>query len=164
MSTTYPRAITHIGVTVTDMDKAVTWYGEILGFRLLAGPIDLVGDDSHFGLLARDIFGEHFRSGKLAQLTGGNGVCIELFSFSDPPGEMRENTFEYWKSGIVHFTVIDPEVETLVERIVATGGRMRSKIWTMFPGKPYKICYCEDPFGNIVEVYSHSTEQAWSNL
>ena len=164
MSSLYPRAITHIGVTVTDIDKAIAWYGEVLGFRLLAGPIDLVGDDSHFGMLARDIFGEAFGSGKLAQLAGVNGVCIELFSFSNPRAEARENNFEYWKVGIAHFTIIEPEIEAFAERISSTGGKVRSKVWTMFPGKPYKICYCEDPFGNIIEVYTHSTEQAWSNL
>jgi catechol 2,3-dioxygenase-like lactoylglutathione lyase family enzyme len=162
--TLYPRAITHIGITVPDMETAIAWYGEILGFQLLAGPLDLVGDDSHFGALARDIFGDQFRSGKLAQLTSGNGVCIELFSFSDPAGTKPENNFEYWKSGLMHFTVIEPEVEALAKRIAASGGKIRSKVWTMFPGKPYQICYCEDPFGNIVEIYSHSTEQAWSNL
>jgi catechol-2,3-dioxygenase len=33
----------------------------------------------------------------------------------------------------------------------------------LFPDKPYKLAYCEDPFGNIIELYTHSTEQIWSN-
>ena len=36
-------------VTVTDLDKAVRWYREILGFHVIAGPAELVGDDSPFG-------------------------------------------------------------------------------------------------------------------
>ena len=32
-----------------------------------------------------------------------------------------------------------------------------------FPGeKPYKMVYCEDPFGNIVEIYTHSYELVYS--
>jgi catechol 2,3-dioxygenase-like lactoylglutathione lyase family enzyme len=27
----YPRSFSHIGITVTDLEKAVTWYQEILG-------------------------------------------------------------------------------------------------------------------------------------
>ncbi len=79
MADSYPRSITHVGLTVTDMGKAIRWYGEVLGYRLLAGPVELVADDSHFGKLARAIFGPHFRSGRLAQLAGANGVGIELF-------------------------------------------------------------------------------------
>lgn len=45
-----------------------------------------------------------------------------------------------------------------MQRIVVTGGKQRSKIWQLFADKPYKIVYCEDPFGNIVEIYSHSVE------
>ena len=28
--------------------------------------------------------------------------------------------------------------------------------------KPYRMVYCEDPFGNIVELYSHSYELTYS--
>lgn len=163
MADLYPRAITHVGVSVPDMEKAIRWYGEVLGFRLLAGPVELVADESHFGLLCRDIFGEGFRRGKLAQLSGGNGVGVELFQFDDPPSVTRADNFEYWKSGIFHFTIIEPAIEDLVAKIASTGGKCRSQVWTLYPDKPYKIAYCEDPFGNIVEIYTHSTEQTWSN-
>ena len=49
MTNAWPRALTHVGVTVTDLDKAVRWYREILGFHVIAGPAELVGDDSPFG-------------------------------------------------------------------------------------------------------------------
>jgi hypothetical protein len=31
------------------------------------------------------------------------------------------------------------------------------------PGSGKKICFCEDPFGNVIEIYSHSYEQFWAN-
>jgi hypothetical protein len=32
-----------------------------------------------------------------------------------------------------------------------------------FPGeKPYRMVYMEDPFGNILEIYSHSYELTYS--
>jgi catechol 2,3-dioxygenase-like lactoylglutathione lyase family enzyme len=160
----YPRIITHVGVTVTDLDKAIRWYGEILGFPLLAGPADLVADDSHFGQIARDVFGSQFRRGRLALLRGSNGVSIELFQFDEPTSTRQADNFEYWKASIMHFTVVDPDLEALVKKIAETGGKARGKVWTLFPGKPYKMAYCEDPFGNIIEIYTHSTEQTWSNI
>ena len=58
---------------------------------------------------------------------------------------------------------VEPEIEAKAQRIAATGGKVRGKVWQLFPDKPYKIVFCEDPFGNIIELYSHSTEQTWSN-
>ena len=58
---------------------------------------------------------------------------------------------------------VDPDIEATAKKIEATGGKVRSKIWKLFPDKPYKIVYCEDPFGNTFELYTHSTEQIWSN-
>jgi catechol 2,3-dioxygenase-like lactoylglutathione lyase family enzyme len=159
----YPGAITHVGVTVTDLDHAIRWYREIFGFQVLIGPVDLAGDESHRGHILRDIFGADFQKCRLAHLFGANGVCIELFQFDDPKSEARESNFDYWKTGIFHLAIVEPEIETVVQRIAETGGKRRSAVWTLFPDKPYKLAYCEDPFGNIIELYTHSTEQIWSN-
>ena len=33
-----------------------------------------------------------------------------------------------------------------------------------FPGKkPYRMCYVEDPFGIVFEIYSHSYELTYSD-
>jgi catechol-2,3-dioxygenase len=33
----------------------------------------------------------------------------------------------------------------------------------LVPGSGRKFCFCEDPFGNIIEIYSHNYEQFWAN-
>lgn len=38
------------------------------------------------------------------------------------------------------------------------GVKQRSNIWEIIPNKGYKISFCEDPFGNIIEIYSNSFE------
>lgn len=74
-----------------------------------------------------------------------------------------ENNFEYWKTGVFHFWVQDPNVEELAERIVAAGGKKRMEKPRYYPGeKPYRMIYMEDPFGNILEIYSHSYELIYS--
>ena len=58
----------------------------------------------------------------------------------------------------------DPDVEGLVERIVAASGKQRMPVRYYFPDeKPYRMVYCEDPFGTIVEVYSNSYELTYSS-
>ncbi|MEC9444741.1 MAG: VOC family protein, partial [Pseudomonadota bacterium] len=87
---------------------------------------------------------------------------VEIFEFKNQ--ENPENNFEYWKTGIFHFCVQDPNVEALAERMVAAGGKKRmEKPRYYYPGeKPYRMIYMEDPFGNIVEIYSHSYELIYS--
>ncbi|MGL6367098.1 VOC family protein [Aeromonas veronii] len=98
---------------------------------------------------------------RIAHLSTGDKIGIELFEF--PNSERRENNFEFWKSGVFHFSVQDPDVEGLTARIVAAGGKQRMPVREYYPGeKPYRMVYMEDPFGNIVEIYSHSYELTYS--
>jgi lactoylglutathione lyase family protein len=111
--------------------------------------------------MCKDVFGNGFGSFKIAHLVTSDGVGVELFEFrgAEPPSP----DFEYWKSGVFHFCVQDPDVEGLAERIVAAGGKQRMPVRHYYPGdKPYRMVYCEDPFGNIVEIYSHSYELTYS--
>ncbi len=162
MSTT-PRALDHVGISVPDIDAAVAWYRDVLGCYVLMEPIEAVGDDSHFGQICRDIFGEAFGSMKMAHLATADGVGIELFQFIDPANEQPE-PFTYWRTGIFHIAITDPDIEGMVRRIADSGGRQRSKVWSLWPDKPYKVCYCEDPWGTIVEVSSHPYAVIWSNF
>lgn len=159
----YPRAFSHIGITVTDLDKAVEWYQQLLGCYVLMPQTEILEDDSQIGRLCTDIFGTGFKSFRIAHLTTCDGIGLELFAFANPKSERRENNFEYWKTGIFHFCVTDPDIEGLAKRIAESGGKHRSQIWRLFPDRPYKMTYCEDPWGNILEIYTHSYEQIYSN-
>jgi catechol 2,3-dioxygenase-like lactoylglutathione lyase family enzyme len=163
VSLPYPRALTHVGLTVTDLDGAVRWYQEVLGFRVVFGPVDLVSDETHFGRICQDLFGSAFGKGRLVHMTGANGVVIEVFEFERPKSIAPDDNFQYWKNGVFHLCFVEPEIETMAKRIADSGGKQRSRVWPLFADKPYKIVYCEDPFGNIIELNSHSTEQVWSN-
>ena len=158
----YPRNFSHIGLSVPDLDKAVKFYTDVLGWYTIMEPSDVHNDDSAIGQMCRDVFGDEWETFRIAHLSTGDKIGVELFEF--PHNEQPENNFEYWKTGIFHFCVQDPNVEALAERMVAAGGKKRmEKPRYYYPGeKPYRMIYMEDPFGNIVEVYSHSYELIYS--
>ena len=160
----YPKAFSHIGISVPDIEKAVDWYSNVLGFNVLMGPTQNDGDDTHIGRLNKGVFGKDFYKSKVAHLSTSNGIGIELFEFIEPKAKIPENNFEYWKCGTFHFCLVDPNIEELAKLIKETGGKVRSSICNLFPDKPYKMVYCEDPFGNTFEVYTHSYEQFFSNI
>ncbi|MDG5472294.1 lactoylglutathione lyase family protein [Jeotgalibacillus sp. ET6] len=159
--TTYPRNFSHIGLSVPDLDAAVTFYKEVFGWYILMEPSPVYNDDTPIGQMCRDVFGKDWEEFRIAHLSTGDKIGIELFEF--PQSEKPDNNFEYWKTGIFHFCVQDPDIEGLVKKILAHGGKQRMPIREYYPNdKPYKMVYVEDPFGNIFEIYTHSYEMTYS--
>jgi catechol 2,3-dioxygenase-like lactoylglutathione lyase family enzyme len=146
-------AITHVGLTVPDLDGAVDWYSDLLGLEPLGDPIAVRAHEGHAGVVAADVLGTHFGSFRQAHLAGANGVAIELFEFE--PARRQP--------GLSHLCLVVPDVRRTAARIATSGGRRSSDVWEIFRGEPYLTCYCEDPFGTTVELYSHSHERTYAN-
>jgi catechol 2,3-dioxygenase-like lactoylglutathione lyase family enzyme len=158
---TTPLAFNHVGITVPDIDRAVDWYCSVLGFRLIFRRLMQYQPQVPE---VREIFGPRFERAYQAHLLSANGVGIELFQFLDPAVAASNDNFQYWRTGIFHICITDPDLDELVARIVAGGGRQRTKIWSFLPGRPYRLVYCEDPFGNIIEAFSHSYAETFANM
>lgn len=158
----YPRTFSHIGLSVPNLEKAVEFYKDVLGWYVLMEPTEIKKDESAIGIMCNDVFGENWESFKIAHLSTGDKIGVEIFEF--PNNVDRDDNFEYWKTGLFHFCIQDPDIEGLVKRIVDHGGKQRMPIREYYPNeKPFKMCYVEDPFGNIFEVYSHSYEMTYSS-
>lgn len=149
-----PAPIGHVGVTVPDVDAAVEWYREAFGWELIAGPFDVDGGDPGIADQLRDVFETDEVDFRQAHLEAGPGLALELFEFRTPPTAAAAG-FEFDRAGPFHLCVVEPEIEALVERIEAAGGRRRTAIRPIFPGEPYRFCYCEDPFGLAIEIATH---------
>ena len=161
MSAVYPRNFSHIGLSVPDLEQAVEFYTEVMGWYLIMPPTEIREDNSAIGIMCTDVFGDHWGSFRIAHLSTGDRIGVEIFEF--PNHETPKNNFEYWKTSVFHFCVQDPDVEGLAERIVRHGGKQRMPVRYYYPGeKPYRMVYMEDPFGNILEIYSHSYELVYS--
>jgi catechol 2,3-dioxygenase-like lactoylglutathione lyase family enzyme len=159
---TYPRVMGHIGVAVGDIEAAFEWYRDVLGFTPVMEPDRVVAGEEHFGELAMDAVGEDFGEMKIAHMATGNHVGFELFEFEG----VEDTEPNALQPGVTHFCVQDPDMDEAVERIVENGGeQLSSKIWDIFPDRSdYQMCYCADPWGNIVELHSQGYEHMHSNL
>ena len=163
MADTHALTMNHVGVSVPDIDAAVSWYRDTLGFTVLMEAVEVRNDGSHFGTMAAEICGPRFGGMKLAHMASGDGVGLELFQFIEPAHERRADTMEYWKNGFFHLALTHRDVPAMVQRIVEAGGKQRSQVWTVFEGEDVQVCYCEDPFGNVLEIISHRYEQIFAN-
>jgi len=159
---TYPRSFSHIGITVPDLEEAVKFYQETLGWYLIMNPTEVKEEtDSAIGQMCIDVFGSGWGSFRIAHLSTSDKIGIELFEFKN--NEKPQAEFTPYQTGVFHFCVQDPDVEGLAKKIVENGGKQRMPVREYYPGeKPYRMVYMEDPFGNILEIYSHSYELHYS--
>lgn len=156
-----PRSFSHIGLSVPDVDAAVRFYTDVLGFYTIMKPTDVVEDDSDIGRMCTDVLGPGWRKLRIAHLSTADRIGIELFEFDR--NHTPDENLAYRRHGMFHFAIQDPDLEGLLERIVAAGGRQRMPVREYFPGeKPYRMVYVEDPFGIVFELYSHSYELTYS--
>lgn len=119
-------------------------------------------NDTAIGQMCIDVFGEGWGSFKIAHLSTSDTIGIELFEFLQNVTPKHE--FNPYQTGIFHFCVKDPDIEGLVQKIVKAGGKQRMPIREYYPNdKPFKMCYVEDPFGIVFEIYTHSYELTYSS-
>lgn len=158
---TAPRSFSHIGLSVPDLDAAMKFYAEVMGFYVIMNPTEVVEDDSDIGRMCTDVFGAGWSRLRIAHLSTADRIGIELFEFDG--NYAPSDNLDYRRHGVFHFCVQDPDVEGLAQRIVAAGGKQRMPVREYYPGeKPYRMVYVEDPFGNVFEIYSHGYELTYS--
>ncbi|WP_323802903.1 lactoylglutathione lyase family protein [Sulfitobacter litoralis] len=156
-----PRSFSHIGLSVPDLDQAVQFYADILGFYVIMQPTEIVEDHSDIGQMCTDVFGAGWGRLRIAHLATADRIGIELFEFED--NHAPADPLNFRQHGTFHFAIQDPNLEDLLAKIIAAGGKQRMPVREYFPNdKPYRMVYVEDPFGIVFELYSHSYELTYS--
>lgn len=159
-----PEAVSlnHIAHTVPDIDAAVEWYRDVLGFEIATPPRTVRGGDGKLASRFADIVGE-FTAVKMAHLRDGKGTGFELFeyeSLSDEGDSGERRSEENWphRPGINHFAVTCTDIESLVHRVLDNGGDQYTEIWEINPEIGHRVAYLLDPWDNVIEASSHSFE------
>ena len=68
-SSVYPKTINHIAVSVSNLEEAMKWYTEILGFTVINPPVEIVADDFLIGIEMKDIHGPKLKKMRMAWLS-----------------------------------------------------------------------------------------------
>ncbi|HSI66340.1 MAG TPA: VOC family protein [Planococcus sp. (in: firmicutes)] len=152
--------ITHVGLAVPDLDKAIDWYKKVFNFYVMAGPFEFDDKDENSDTMSQDLQGLEVKKMRNVHLMSLGGVGIELFEFQDPPFKEEANSPH---AGFFHICLIVDDLVDTIERVVQHGGKQRSKIWNVNKGKNHYLVYTEDPFGHILELYTRSTSEIYGN-
>lgn len=154
--------LNHVGLTVPDVDAAIRWYTEVFGFRSIMGPRVLRAGSAATAETG-ELFGDDFRVAYQAHLLTGAGAGIELFQFVEPQAEIRAPGLGNLRPGPWHLCLTELDVEAAAARIVIAGGAQLAPVQDFVPGRPWRLVYCADPWGTVLEIMSHSYAEVFAN-
>jgi catechol 2,3-dioxygenase-like lactoylglutathione lyase family enzyme len=140
------RGIHHVSVVVSDMDKMLAFYTDVLGFTRAAG-ISWEGGQPEVD----EIIGVESSSADVVILRAGNAY-LEIFKYHAPPGKVVDPTHSPVDTGIRHFAFDVVDIESEYERLLALGVEFNCPPREVeVEGHPLKAVYFRDPEGNILE-------------
>ena len=103
-----PRSFSHIGLSVPDLDQAVKFYADVLGFYVIMQPTEVVEDGSDIGQMCTDVFGEGWGRLRIAHLATADRIGIELFEFDG--NHAPADPLNFRQHGTFHFAIQDPNL------------------------------------------------------
>lgn len=142
------RAIDHVGVTVADLDRALEFWCDRLGLRLL-NRVTETGDD------IAALIGEDFVEIEIADLDAGDGRIVELIRYIRPAGRpVRARSSD---PGSAHIALRVDDLDAALDRLWGSHARQISRRPVVLhdPGGAWDgvaCCYLADPDGNIIEL------------
>jgi catechol 2,3-dioxygenase-like lactoylglutathione lyase family enzyme len=139
--------VDHVGLTVTDLDRSVKFYTEVLDCDVV------VAQEKRGGYLAA-IVGYPDADVKMAHLQPpGGGQRIELFQYRNPVSRPRD--LEPRNVGNAHLCFVVDDVDALYQRVVSRGAETFSAPVEVDTGvnKGGAAFYMRDPDGITLEIF-----------
>ena len=137
--------VNHVALSVPDMDRALEFYCDLLGFEKLADAGWLAGTES-----ADQILAVKGTSARVCHI-GVENLLIELFQFGDcepAPQNLQRPVIDH---GITHICLAVSGLDEEYARLRAAGMVFHSPPTDVgVPG--VRTVYGRDPFGNVVEL------------
>ncbi|ABV37320.1 putative lactoylglutathione lyase [Shewanella sediminis HAW-EB3] len=154
----------HVGIMVGNMDKAVEFYTNALGLKVVMGNTKVEEErETAIGRMCVAVFGEGFKGFNIAHLVTTDGIGVELFEMKE---RQERHEVDFSRIGIFHFCLQTDDFHGVIARTEKFGGKVRMDIMRYHPeddNKQAKMVYLEDPFGNLFELYSHTYEETYSS-
>lgn len=139
---------THYGLNVSEMERALEFYRDRLGFAV----------DRRFPIsdVQSEIVGVDGVEGEIVFLDTGD-FEIELISYSAPDNENVHERAPGHDVGIAHLCLTIEDIDGLYEDLQAADVEFVSEPQTV--GNGAQIAYVRDPDGNYVEFYEPPAEE-----
>lgn len=135
----------HAAIAVPDINAAVAFYCDLLGFEIameaqVPGGIDVMAQ----ALGVPD-------SGFAVRMIKKGNSCIELFQFDE--AEAGESARPVNRAGITHIALASDDIENDYANLSDNGVTFNA---ALLGGAPARFAYGRDPFGNVIELLENN--------
>ncbi len=135
--------LTHIGICVSDLDRSLRFYRDLLGFEL-EHDLHVEGEPTDTLLRLRDIVLD-------AVYLSRDGVRIELLRFHRPPAP-PPRTRTMHEPGLTHLSFRVADLDATLAALRAAGERVLDETVIRFPEWQSAACMIVDPDGQLIEL------------
>jgi catechol 2,3-dioxygenase-like lactoylglutathione lyase family enzyme len=138
-------AADHTGITVSNLERSLQFWRDVLGFEL--------SHTAHqTGELAEEITGVTGAEIKLAVLKTPSGHKIELLEYLAPPNRKRTD-IRPCDVGHLHVALLVNDLDAILEKIRGSGWKSAGKpqILKTGPNAGKRVVYVRDPDGATIE-------------
>jgi glyoxylase I family protein len=136
--------IDHIGISVSNMEQSIRFYGEMLGLEKLCEVFPFGGTDYDRIMAIPDVAGRMCMVGK-------DDFRLELFEFASPRPRIKDASYPVSDIGYSHFGVMVEDVDAAYARMRAAGVPIHSPVIGFMAGRMNAL-YARDPDGNVFEL------------
>ncbi len=137
------QAVRHTGIVVSDMDRSLPFYRDLLGMEIWAD----FKDDSAYAQAVTDVPGANIW---MVKLKAADGVSIELLQYLSHPQQIPEES-KACDVGCNHVALQVVDIDALYDKLKSHGIRFHAPP-TVSPDGGAKVTYCRDPEGVIIEL------------
>jgi len=137
------KEIRHVGVVVKDMEKALYFYRDLLGFKI-------VKKMQESGNYIDAVCGVKNISVTTVKLSADDNNLIELLYFNSPLSK-NNKARGLTDTGFSHISCTVENIEAIYERLSKAGIRFNSPPQVSSDGYA-KVAFCLDPEGNFIEL------------
>lgn len=150
--------IDHVGINVPNLNKAVTFFSDVLGFTPVTqlGPIPLDADWKKLNHINPDT-----GAVTIKMINAGNGASIEVFEYADNKGsKIHPKTDDI---GASHIAFYVNDINAAVEYLKSKGVKIIGEPFTMPSGDTAgeSWVYFETPWGSKMELVSYPSGKGY---
>lgn len=132
----------HVGITVSDMQRSVAFYRDVLGFEVIGTGEAFDEEDKPL-----DLVGVHL----LSTAMKCDDCQIELLQFLSPPGKTRAPKMS--DAGCVHMALAVNDIQAVYEKLVQAGAQVNAPPQKDESGYEWAYwMFFQDPDGTMIEV------------
>ena len=136
------KDVRHIGIVVTDMEKSLKFYRDLLGLKIKS----LVDEEGEF--LDNMLAYENVKN-RVAKLYAKNGNALVELINSKSYGNKKDRDF--FTIGASHFAFTVDDLEKTYDYLVKNGVKFTAPP-QQTPDGFAKVTFCEDPDGTLIEL------------